>query len=96
MPGEIIKVEPSELRAKAAELRNHREEHDAAMNKIKDLVSQLPEIFMGKAAEAYDQQFTDMQPTFTNFSELLEDLAKKLDNTANRMENEDSDIAQSM
>ena len=91
-----IHVTPEVLRSKAGELRGYRSEHDDAINKITNLVNGLPGEFKGGAANAYIEKFNSMQSTFTNFSELLEDLAKKLDIAANNFESTDSQSASTM
>ncbi len=93
---EMIQVTPDLLRSKAGELRGYRSEHDDAINKITNLVNGLPSEFKGGAASAYIEKFNSMQSTFTNFSELLEDLAKKLDIAADNFETTDSQTAATM
>lgn len=85
-----IKVTPALLRERANSLRGFKEEHDGAMNKIKTLIDNLPGEFTGEAASSYIEKFHGMQTTFTNFSELLDSLAKKLDDVANNFENTDN------
>ncbi len=93
---EMIQVTPDLLREKAGELRGYRSEHDDAINKITNLVNGLPAEFKGGAASAYVEKFNSMQSTFTNFSELLEDLARKLDVAANNFEATDGQTASQM
>ena len=91
-----IVVTPELLRGKAGELRGYRSEHDDAINKIRSLVNGLPEEFKGDAASAYIEKFNSMESTFTNFSELLEDLAKKLEIAAANFESTDGQTASQM
>jgi WXG100 family type VII secretion target len=85
-----IQVTPDMLKSKATELRSIKEEHDEAMSKMKTLVTGLPEIFKGDAADAFISKYESMQGTFTEFSELLESFATKLDTAATQFQETDT------
>ena len=84
-----ILVNPETLRAKASDVRSYRSQHDEVINRLKQLVAGLNETWQGNAQTAFVSSFEGMQSTFTQFSELLEDYAKTMENFANRMEEQD-------
>lgn len=89
----MIQLTPDIMRTNAAEIRTLRGQHDDTMARIKTLVRSLNESWKGSAAEAYVSKFDGMQSTFTNFSEMLEDIAEKLEYNANEMEKRDLELA---
>jgi len=89
----IIQVTPELLNAKASELRGLKSNHDEAMTKMRSLIMGLNEIWKGGAQDAYVQKYESMQATFTNFSQLLEEYAKLMDITAQKMSEKDAELA---
>ena len=89
----LIQVTPDLLRAQAAEVRNIRDEHEATMMKLTNLVNNLNGIWKGEAQDAFVAQYQSMQPTFRQFSEMLAEYGQKLDSTANVLEETDRTIA---
>ena len=85
----LIQVTPETLSAKAAEVRTHRANHDDTMAKLRTLVRALNENWKGEAQDAFLSKFEGMQPTFNNFSELLESYAKLMDTAARELQNAD-------
>lgn len=84
-----ILVNPETLRAKAADVRNYRSQHDEVIARLKTLVNGLSETWQGNAQTAFVSNFEGMQSTFVQFSELLEGYAKSMETFANKMEAED-------
>lgn len=84
-----ILVNPETLRAKANDVRNYRSQHDEIITRLKALVNGLNETWQGNAQTAFVSNFEGMQPTFAQFSELLEGYAKAMEAFANRMEEQD-------
>lgn len=78
----MIQVTPELLESKAAEVRNLKSQHDELMAKMKTLVHSLNEQWKGEAQTAFVTKFDSMQPTFTNFSEMLENYAKMMETSA--------------
>ncbi len=89
----IIQVTPELLNGKAAELRSLRSNHDESMAKMRSLIMGLNEIWKGGAQDAYVAKYQSMQATFTNFSQMLEEYAKLMDVTAQKMSEKDSELA---
>ena len=92
----VIQVTPETLRSKAADVRNYRSEHNDVMAKLKNLIYALNEIWKGDAQNAFLAKYESMQPTFTNFSELLEGYAKLMDTAANDLEATDQYLKSTM
>lgn len=96
MADKSIYVTAPILREKASNLRSYISEHDEAINKIRNLVNGLPSEFKGVAADTYIEKFNSMEPTFNNFSEMLEELASKLDYAAEQFSAADDAVAGKM
>lgn len=92
----VIQVTPETLRSKASDVRNYRQEHNDTMTKLKNLIYALNEIWKGDAQNAFLSKYESMQPTFTNFSELLEGYAKLMDTAANELEATDQSLKSTM
>ena len=89
----MILVTAELLRAKAGELRGMRGEHDEVMNKMRNLIMNLNEVWKGDSQTALVERYEGMQSTFTNFSELLESYAQLMDKAAAAFENADQQNA---
>ena len=92
----LIQVTPDLLRGKVTELRNLRGEHDQTMQKMRTLITGLNEVWKGEAQDAYVAKYESMQPTFNNFSEMLEEYAKLMDTAANTIEQTDQSLKTTM
>ncbi|MBR1759327.1 MAG: WXG100 family type VII secretion target [Lachnospiraceae bacterium] len=91
-----IRVDAETLHAKAAELRNMRASHDENITKVSTLIRGLSDVFEGQAAQAYQNNLESMQPTFTQFSAMLDELAVKLDAVATGFTEFDTGLAGSL
>ena len=83
----MIQITADLLRAKSGELRDMRAEHDEVMNRMRNLILNLNEVWKGDAQTALVERYEGMQSTFTNFSELLESYAMLMDKAAAAFEN---------
>lgn len=92
----MIQVTPETLRSKASDVRSYKSQHDDVMAKVKNLVYALNEVWKGEAQDAFLAKFESMQPTFTNFSEMLEGYAKLMDTAANELETTDQSLKSTM
>lgn len=84
-----IVVNPETLRSKASNVRSYRDQHDEVISRLKTLVAGLSDTWQGNAQVAFAQNFESMQPTFTQFSEMLEEYAKAMESFAAKMEEAD-------
>ncbi len=92
----LIQVTPDLLTGKAAELRGLKDQHDDAMAKMRTLIYGLNEIWKGEAQDAYVARYESMQPTFANFTQMLEDYAGLMDAVASTMEETDQQMKSAM
>ena len=92
----LIQVTPDLLKGKASELRGYKAEHDEAMNKMKTLMTNLNEVWKGDAQDALLAKYESMQNTFTQFAEMLDDYAKLMDTSAEKMAELDASLASTM
>lgn len=91
-----IRIEPATLRSKANELLNYKSNHDENMSHVTSLVNALSDIWEGQALTAFQSSFQEMQSTITNFSNMLEVLAQKMQAAADTMEEVDTNVASKM
>ena len=85
----LIQVTPELLTGKANELRGLKGSHDEAMTKMRTLIMGLNEIWKGDAQAAYVAKYESMQPTFNNFSEMLDNYATMMDTSAKTLREAD-------
>lgn len=89
----MIQITPDMLRGKATELRGLKQQHDDNINKIKNLVNGLTDQWKGDAQTAFLEKFNSMQPTMQQFTEMLESFARKMDESANILQEADANAA---
>ena len=92
----LIQVTPDLLNSKANELRTYKDQHYEAMAKMRSLIMGLNEVWKGDAQDAFVAKYESMQPTFTNFSQMLEDYAKLMDTAAQRLQETDQSLQATM
>ena len=92
----LIQVTPDLLNSKANELRGLKAQHDEAMSKMRTLILGLNEVFKGDAQDALVAKYESMQPTFNNFSQMLEEYAKLLNTSAQKFQETDHSLQTSI
>lgn len=80
-----ISVSPELLKARSKEVRNLRGEYDETIRRLRNIVNSLNEVWVGEAQTAFVQMFEEAQPTFTKFSNGLEQYAATMDATVAEM-----------
>ena len=78
--------------SKSNEVRNLKSNHDETIAKLRQLVLALNEQWKGEAQDAFVAKFESMQPTFTNFSEMLERYAQLMDTAAKELQATDQTL----
>ena len=91
-----IQITPEVLKAKAAEVRNLKSQHDETMAKLQTLVHSLNDTWKGESQTAFVQKFDSMKTSFTNFSNTLESYAKMMETAAREMQNTDQSLKSAM
>lgn len=92
MAAPSISMSPELLRERAKNVRSYKAQHDEVMAKMKTLINGLDEVWKGEAQTSYMEKFASMQPTFKNFSEMLEGYAQLMETSANDMEAYDQQL----
>lgn len=87
-----IKVSPEKLRKQAAVLKKSKTTHQNIRKKITNLMSQIAVDWKGGAADAYLKQLAAMAPALDAFDENTEQIAKIIEQTAQRFEDKDKDL----
>lgn len=88
-----IRISPEDMRGRASE-------YDAQAAAVGDVISQmdtllgaLQEEWEGEASVAYSEKFAELRPGFVKAQELITEIAEALRQTAQNMEDTDSQIA---
>ena len=63
---------------------------------MRTLIMGLNEIWKGDAQAAYVAKYESMQPTFNNFSQMIEDYAKLMDTAAQKLQETDQALQSTM
>lgn len=92
----LIQVTPELLNGKANDLRALKSQHDEAMSKMRTLIMGLNEVWKGDAQDAFVAKYESMQPTFNNFSQMLEDYAKLMNTAAQKLQETDTALQGTM
>lgn len=87
-----IKIDGEVMRAEAGKMRQYKEQHINAINSLKNTVAALAnsESFDGATATKYRAQFEGLNGTFSQFEEMLENLARDLELAAQKFEAADN------
>ena len=88
-----ISLSPELLKARAKEVRNLRGEYDETIRRLRNIVNALNEVWVGESQTAFVQMFEEAQPTFTEFSNGLEQYAATMDATVEEMVSKDQERA---
>lgn len=89
----VIQMTPELLNEKAREIRRLREEHDGVIRNMDTLIHGLDAIWKGESQAAYIAKFESMSQTFLNFSEMIEQYAVLMDNSARQLQEADAGAA---
>lgn len=88
-----IRITPDQMRSRANEYRIEAGRLQDVISKMDSLLNQLQGEWEGAASRAYASRFTELRPGFVKAKELVEEIARALDNTAARLEETDAQIA---
>ena len=91
----MIKMTPEDVRSRASEYSTQATNLDGIISKMDSLLAQLQSEWEGKAAEGFAYKFNELKPGFTKARDLINEIASKLNATANRMETVDEDAGSS-
>lgn len=88
-----IRITPDQMRSRANEYRVEAENVQGVIAKMDSLLSQLQGEWEGEASRAYAARFQELRPGFVQAKELIDEIARALDNTAMALEETDAQIA---
>lgn len=88
-----IKMDPSEMTAKAAQLNQKGDAFHTVVTEMETLVKQLCGAWDGAASDAYATQFNGLKPGFQKVEELIQDLAQQIRDISKIISDADQDIA---
>ncbi len=88
-----IKLTPEELRTSATKYTHGAQEIDQILSTLTNEQETIRTNWEGDAFTSFDNQFTELSPKIKEFSQLLEDINRQLNNVADIMIQTDSDMA---
>lgn len=88
-----IRITPDQMRMRANEYRVEAENVQGVIAKMDSLLNQLQGEWEGAASRAYASRFQELRPGFVQAKELIDEIARALDNTASALEQTDAQIA---
>ena len=88
-----IRMTPDTMRERAGEVRVQRQDFEGIITKMTNIINELQTEWEGNASQKFAEQFHALEPSFSSMKELLEDLSKQLDGTADAIEQLDNEIA---
>lgn len=88
-----IRITPDQMRTRATEYRNEADKVQDVIRRMDTLLEQLRSEWEGAASESYDARYQELKPGFMKAEELIREIAKALDATANIVQETDTGIA---
>lgn len=88
-----IHMSPEQMEAEATGFDNDRVAFEEVVNSMKNRVTSLCETWEGASSEAFNNQFTELEPGFRATSELITDIATQLRSISAALLDADSQIA---
>ena len=85
-----IRISPDQMRERA---NSYQTESGNVSGRLDSLLQSLLGEWEGSASEAYRERYESLRPAFTQAEELLAEISKALNTTAQNMENVDESIA---
>jgi len=81
------------LATASQKLRTEKENFDAAIRSMAEVVNALPEVWEGETSMQYIDQFADLTPGFEAARDLIEDIATQMDKIVATVQDKDSSMA---
>ena len=88
-----IRITPDQMRVRANEYRAEADTVQGVIGKMDSLLNTLQGEWEGAASRAYATRFGELRPGFVKARELIDEIARALDNTAASIEDTDAQIA---
>ena len=91
-----IRITPDQMRSRANEYRVEAGNVERVIAQIDQLLQALEGEWEGESSRAYSARFAELRPGFVKARELIDEIARALDNTAATLEETDARIAAGM
>ena len=88
-----IRITPDQMRNRANEYRAEADKVNGVITNMDTLLTNLQSEWEGASSESYAARYQELKPGFLKAEELIREIAKALDATANIVEETDSSIA---
>ncbi|BAR07443.1 Virulence factor esxA [Scardovia inopinata] len=88
-----IRITPDQMRSRAGEYRGEANKVQEVISKMDSLLNQLQSEWEGQSSQAYSQRFAELRPGFVKAEDLINEIARSLDTTAQSLESTDQSIA---
>ena len=76
-----IRITPDQMRSRANEYRTEAGNVEHVISRMDQLLQALEGEWEGEASRAYSARFAELRPGFVKAKELIEEIARALDNT---------------
>ena len=87
----------SQIRISPDQMRERANSYQTESGNVSEMIGRLDSLLLGEwegsASEAYRERYESLRPAFTQAEELLAEISKALNTTAQNMENVDESIA---
>ncbi|OFK22486.1 MULTISPECIES: WXG100 family type VII secretion target [Olsenella] len=90
-----IRITPEQMRSRANEYTAEANNVQETITKMDSLLSALQQEWEGASSQAYAQRFAEVRPGFVKAKELIDEISAALKQTAQTLEETDSNIASS-
>lgn len=88
-----IRITPDQMRSRSGEYRAEAQKVQEVIAKMDSLLAALQSEWEGQSSQAYAQRFGELRPGFVKAQQLIEEIARSLDSTAQALESTDQQIA---
>ena len=88
-----IRISPDQMRDRASQYRGEADTVNGVINRMDNLLSALQGEWEGEASKSYAARYEQLRKGFVEAENLIREIARSLDNTANNMEQADADSA---
>ena len=89
---QTILITPEMMRSQAAQICSLSGEHAEIMQRMTNLVLTLDEVWQGEAQKAFVAKYQGMKDTFTGFENTLLSFSQLMEQVANKMESVDQSM----
>ncbi|BDR52710.1 protein YukE [Bombiscardovia nodaiensis] len=88
-----IRITPETMRIRAGKYREESGNVQGVIRDMDGLLSQLQTEWEGASSQSYAQRYQELRPGFVKAQDLITEIAKALDTTAQTLEDTDAAIA---